>query len=315
MRTYTKKPLTYEEQLSLLLERGLIINDIKRAKRYLSVISYYRLSAYFLPYSLYNDRFIVGTTFDDILNLYLFDRELRLFVFDAIERIEVSLRAQMVYQLSLKYRDSHWLDKSVLFKPSKINPKTRKILHVYQETQDIIERNKSSMYPEVFIKHYISTYNKPSNPPSWMSIELLTIGELSRLYSALKNNSDKKGIADFYGLHHNVLSSWLHTLVYVRNICAHHARLWNRDFAIKPDVLLKPKRVWLDEIFNSNNNRCFYFLSLVKYLLISINPNNHFKEKLIALFEKYPTVPIAYMGIPTTDGVNLVDWKKQPVWM
>lgn len=314
MRTYDKKPLTYAEQVSLLQKRGLIVNDIQRAERYLSVISYYRLSAYFIPYCITKDEFVVGSTFDNILDLYLFDRELRIHVFDAIERIEVAIRAQIVNQLSHKYNDSHWQDNIALFKPPKINPRTGNIYHVYQETQEIIQRNKTKRDPQVFIKHYVSKYNKPNNPPSWMCIELLTIGELSRLFSALKKSSDRKEIAAYFGLHHNVFSSWLHTLVYVRNICAHHSRLWNIDFAIKPDVLLKPKHDWIDNIFNSNNHRCFYFLSIVKYLLKSINPNNHFKERLVGLFEKYPTVPIAYMGIPTTDGVNLIDWRQQPIW-
>lgn len=314
MRAYIKKPLTIAEQVGLLQDRGLIVNDIGRAERYLSVISYYRLSAYFIPYCITKDKFVVGSTFDNILDLYLFDRELRLVVFDAIERIEVAIRTQIVNQLSHKYKDSHWQDDISLFKPPFTNPRTGTAQYIYQETQDIIERNKTKKNPQVFIKHYVSTYNKPANPPSWMSIELLTIGELSRLYSALKESSDRKGIAAFFGLHHSVFSSWLHTLVYVRNICAHHGRLWNIDFAIKPEALLKPEHPWLDKIFNSNNHRCFYFLSVLKYLLISINPNNHFKEKLLALFEKYPAVPIAYMGIPTTDGVNLIDWKRQPIW-
>lgn len=313
MRTYKKKPLTYTEQVQLLQKRGLIVNDIHRAERYLSVISYYRLSAYFLPYYGKKDQFVAGTTFDMVLDLYLFDRELRLIVFDAIERIEIAIRTQMIYKLSHKYNDSHWQDNAAIFNPPSINLRTGKTIDVYQETQEIIQKHKSAKHSEVFIKHYVSTYNKPANPPSWMSVELLTIGELSRLYTALKNNSDRQEIADFFGLPHKVFTSWLHTLAYVRNICAHHARLWNRDFAIKPEVIRKPRHPWIDQTFNSNNHRCFYFLSIVKYFLISANPGNHLKERLIALFEEYPSVPIAYLGIPTTNG-TMIDWKLQPIW-
>lgn len=314
MKTYKKKPLTYVQQMQLLQSRGLIIRDSHRAERYLSEISYYRLSAYYLPFCKTKDNFIEGTTFDQVLDLYLFDRELRLIVFDAIERIEVAIRTQVIYQLSHKYKDSHWQDNAAIFDPPYTNTRTGKTTFIYQEIQDIIQKQRTAKHPEVFVKHYISNYNNPPNPPCWMCLELLTIGELSKLYTALKNNGDRQLIADFFGLHHKVFTSWLHTLVYVRNICAHHARLWNREFAIKPDVIKKAKHHWIDPAFNSNSHRCFYFLSIVKYLLISANPGNHFKERLTVLFEKYPNVPLAYLGIPTTDGTNLMDWKHQPLW-
>ena len=147
-----------------------------------------------------------------------------------------------------------------------------------------------------------------------MCIELLTIGELSRLYSALRDNNDKQLIANFFRLPHIVFSSWLHTLVYVRNICAHHCRLWNRDFAIKPLVLKKPKNPWISSLFNKNNHRCFYFLCILKYFLLSANPGNYLKEDLVTLLKKYPYVPIEYMGIPSVEDKKLIDWKTQPLW-
>jgi abortive infection bacteriophage resistance protein len=311
--TYKKKPLTYTEQVQLLKSRGLQIEDVTRAERYLGEISYYRLSAYYIPFCKTKDRFTEGVSFEQILDLYLFDRELRLIIFNAIERIEVAFRAQIIYQLAHKYNDSHWQDNAALFSLPWTNPRTGKTTHIYQETQYIIKYHKSTKYPEVFVKHYISKYNEPSNPPSWMSIELLTIGELSRLYQALINNSDKQVIANFFKLHYTVFESWLHTLVYSRNICAHHCRIWNREFAIKPDVLKKPKLAWIDPVFNTNNHRSFYFLSILKYLLISANPGNHLKNRLNELFDKHPKVPIAYMGIPTIDG-KLIDWNQQPLW-
>ncbi len=129
----------------------------------------------------------------------------------------------------------------------------------------------------------------------------------------MKFNEDKQLIADFFGLHHTVFTSWLHTLTYVRNICAHHARLWNREFAIKPDILLKPKRNWMNSEFNINQ-RTFYFISSLKYLLIAANPNNHLTNKLERLFEKYPEIPIQFMGIPSGENGKILDWRKQNLW-
>jgi abortive infection bacteriophage resistance protein len=314
MKTYKKKPLTFAQQLELWKSRGLQVNDDSRALRYLSQISYYRLSAYALPFQNVKDKFNEGTTFDDILNLYLFDRKLRLMVFDAIERIEITLRTQMTYILGHKYNDSHWQDNASLFTPPYTNPRTGKIIDVYSDTQEIITKSKQAKHPEVFVKHYISKYNSPANPPSWMCVELLTIGEISRLYNALKDKADKKAIADFFNLHPTVFSSWLHTLVYARNICAHHSRLWNREFAIKPEVLLNPRKDWISPAYNSNNHRTFYFLSIIKYMLIACNPGNHFKTKLISLLYKYPGTPIQFMGIPTDSNGVLMDWKNEPIW-
>ncbi len=96
MRTYKKKPLLYTQQIELFKFRGLLIPDEAKAERYLNEISYYRLSAYALPFQKEKDKFDDGTTFQDVIGLYLFDRELRLLVLDAIERIEIAIRSQLI---------------------------------------------------------------------------------------------------------------------------------------------------------------------------------------------------------------------------
>lgn len=316
-KIYNKKPLTYKQQIDLWEKRGLNIPDHKRAEKYFSRISYYRLSAYALPFQEVKDVFNDGTTFDNILNTYLFDRKLRLLILDAIERIEVAIRSQIVYSLAHKYNNSHWQDDSSIFKAPYIlkNKKgVSRTIDVFSDIQKTINYNCTIDKPEVFIKHYLDKYYKPVNPPSWMCIELFTIGDLSRLYKGLKDNADRKQIADFFGLHHTVFQSWFHTLTYVRNICAHHARLWNRDFAIKPELLLKAQNSWMTSSFTNNNNRCFYFICLIKYLLNQANPNNHFKKKLIALINTYPDVPVRFIGVPTDKNGNIIDWQNEPLW-
>ncbi len=314
MKAYKKKPLSYSQQVALWQSRGLVTNDKKRAEKYLSQISYYRLSAYALPFQQQKDQFDADTTFDDVLSLYLFDRELRLLVFDAIERIEVAIRAQMIYTLANKYKDSHWQDNAALFKPPYTNHRTGKTVHVYADTQDFIQKQLHAKHPEVFVKHYRRKYNEPQNPPAWMSIELLTIGQLSRLFTTLKKNKDQQVIADYFKLHRTVFTSWLHTLVYIRNICAHHGRLWNRELAIKPEVIKKPYYPWIDKKFNDNNHRLFYSLSIIKYMLMSCNPGSKFKQKLKAVIGKYPNTPIQFMGIPSLSDKKLINWENEPIW-
>ncbi|MEX2231633.1 MAG: Abi family protein [Cyclobacteriaceae bacterium] len=309
---YLKPPLTYHQQIELLESRGLSIPDHAQAAHYFKHISYYRLSAYALPFQNTKDVFNAGTTFDDLLNLYLFDRELRIIVFDAIERIEVAIRAQIIYQLSHKY-GSHWQDDPTIFVPQYVN-RANIAIDVFADTQKIIQDHCSAKRPEVFIKHYMSRYTLPTTPPSWMSIELLTIGQLSRLYSGLKHNSDKYDIATYFGLHHTLLQSWFHTLTYVRNICAHHSRLWNREFAIQPDIPKKALPLPWISLKHNNNRRCFYSLCILKYLLQTVNPGGHFKQRLLALLQEHPTVPVQFLGIPTDPEGKLINWQTEPLW-
>jgi abortive infection bacteriophage resistance protein len=115
-------------------------------------------------------------------------------------------------------------------------------------------------------------------------------------------------------VHYSVFESWLHTLTYVRNICAHHGRLWNKEFAVEPKKLKSPAAPWVMDLYTLNNKRSFYFLCLLKYLLNIINPPNRLKEKLLALFEKYPQVPIRYMGIPHDKDGKVLNWANEALW-
>jgi len=301
---YSKPPLLYAEQLQLLANRGLMITDAVAAELYLHHISYYRLSAYMLPFQSVKDVFNTGTTFADIIDLYVFDRELRLLALDAIERIEVAVRSQIIYQMAHKY-GAHWQDNATLFKPpAKYSYGTSP--DYYNEVQQIIAEHCRGRNPEVFIDHYKNKYTSPPTPPSWMSIELLSIGQLSRLYKGLRMNADKKELADYFGLHYTVFESWLHTLTYCRNICAHHARLWNRDFAIQPELLMKPRLPWITPGYN-NNKRSYYFLCILKYFLLTVNPQGHFHEKTEQLLQTHPNVPSRFMGFTK-------DWQNEPLW-
>jgi abortive infection bacteriophage resistance protein len=218
----------------------------------------------------------------------------------------------MIYTMAIFYNDSHWQDNKGLFITPYYN-KIGRLIDPYQDLQAIISKAKTARTPEVFIKHYINSYDSPSNPPAWMCFELLTIGELSHIYRGLAHNHDKKRIADFFDLHPTVFTSWLHTLTYVRNICAHHSRLWNRDLAIEPEKILKPKGKWLAPAFE-NNKRVFYFLSTLKYLLERANPGNSMTQKIVALFEKYPTIPVRFLGIPSDAKGNMLNWQDEPIW-
>ena len=246
-----------------------------------------------------------------VYNLYVFDRKLRLLVFDAIERLEVAIRTQIIYQLSHKY-GSHWQDdKNIFNSPETITLRDgRKVVKdVYVDIQRHIKEQLNNNKAEEFIQHYCRKYDSPENPPSWMSVEVMYFNHLSRICTELKNRSDKTEIAKYFFLPPDIFCSWLHTINYVRNICAHHARLWNRGLDITPKVLKFSRvRVWISKPDTVETSRIYYFLCMLNYLLQTINPTSTFKQRLKALLEEYSEiVSTDAMGFPH-------DWVNEKIW-
>ena len=296
---YNKPPLSVPDQISLLESRGLSFPDKARAEHYLSNISYYRLRAYMMPFQTPNESnhtFAEGTTFDNVLNLYLLDRELRILIFDAIERLEVALRCQIIHQFALAH-GAHWYeDPSLYWNNYYYSTHLSKLDH---------EMERSN---EVFIKHYYNKYTSPQRPPAWMSLEVATMGLLSNIFRSLKNTSEKKAIAHHFQLGYpKILESWMHSISYVRYICAHHSRLWNRTLTIKPKLPHVTRQPWLNSNAAIADNKFYAILCCIFYLLKVINPTTSFKDKLQSLLAEYPDTDISKMGLTP-------DWEFEPLW-
>lgn len=316
MEQYNKPPLTYTEQVHLLKSRGLLFDDEKRAERHLANISYYRLSAYMLPYKksangIILDDFKNNTTWGMIYDLYVFDRKLRLLVFDAIERLEIAIRTQIIYQLSHKY-GAHWQDNTAVFSPPKtitLKDGIQVTIDVYAEIQKHIKEQLRNNKAEVFIQHYRSKYHVPQNPPSWMSVEIMYFNHLSRICGGLRQRADVNGISSYFGMPPQTFCSWLHTINYVRNICAHHARLWNRDMNIVPEKLSFSKTLqWISDPDSVKRSKVYYFLCMLNYLLQTANPTSPFKRRLIELLTEYENlVSLNAMGFSS-------GWKDEKMW-
>lgn len=136
-------------------------------------------------------------------------------------------------------------------------------------------------------------------------MEVTSFGTLSMLYKGLKNGRSKRALANYYGLSDTVMESWLHAIVYVRNICAHHSRLWNKNLRIRP---LVPRHTTHPFLSNpTHNNRTFYVLSIILYLLKTVNPQNTLAERVRLLLDKYPSVDYVAMGFPH-------NWEQEPLW-
>ena len=306
MQVYNKKPLTIEQQISKLENRGLGFNDKALAANFLSNISYYRLRAYTYPFQDNtdpdNDHCFIrkNVFFKDIIDLYCFDRRLRSLVFNALEKIEVAARTKIIYTYSIATNDSHWY----------INPD-------HFENEDDYEKIEAEMANDIdrsnedFIKHYDNKYDEPEFPPSWMGLEVVSFGLLSKLYELLKKSDSKKEIAYQFGLCDiKIMENWFHAFANLRNCCAHHSRIWNRRFMVHIKMPYNTKQSFMDRdtIRGIKQNKLFALLSAIKYISDIISPDNSFKQNLIQLIN---------------DGVNLLNlkdmgfpdnWKYLSVW-
>lgn len=292
---YTKPALTITQQIAQLRARGMDIGDVPLAEHYLSQINYYRLSAYWLPFESNHatHAFQPGTRFEQVLDLYIFDRELRLLVLDAIERVEIAIRTQLSYQLGHRYGTHPHLNPA-LFKQTWNHAK-----YVGQLQQDAYDSK------EAFIQHLLAKYAEPL-PPIWAAVEIMTLGQLSKWYANLQSGADRNLVAHVYDCDEINLVSFLHHLSTVRNLCAHHSRLWNRDF-IFTFKLPRQRPPALLSSFNHNEPRRIHnTLVMLVYLMNQIAPGHHWRQRLLDMLNRHHIDP-ARMGFP-------IDWKTRTIW-
>ncbi|OGF54087.1 MAG: hypothetical protein A2452_13590 [Candidatus Firestonebacteria bacterium RIFOXYC2_FULL_39_67] len=227
---YNKTPLTFEAQADLLSRRGLIAEKTVLIDR-LKNVNYYRLSGYLYPYRNDDHNFKPGTTLEKIWRHYTFDRRLRLIVMDAIERVEVSLRAQLIYGLA---------HSTGAFGYTEIKSLPQLKLDAYMRWAGEVKHEIDRSH-ETFVKHFKAKYGDTHEYLSlWMTGEIISFGCTLTMYRGASIDI-KKRIAEYYGISDNVLTSWLQTINVIRNICAHHSRLWNRELGVKPYIPRKNK--------------------------------------------------------------------------
>lgn len=295
---YSKPALSIADQIKLLESRNLKIADANRAGKYLSNISYYRLSGYMYPFKdLATGNFVGEITFEEIIDLYLFDRALRLLIFDAIETIEITFRTQLIYQPSTS-GGAFWFEDAANFEDA-----ARHAEHLRQLDEEV-KRSSS----EVFIQHFFSKYDEEETPPAWITFELLSLGLLSKFYQNMRSSlRAKKDIARHFGVSQPVVfQSWIRSITYVRNICAHHSRLWNRILTNKPIIPHTPPAVWISDVA-PNNDKIYYFLCCLTYMLRTIQPKTTFPQRLKELFANHPSVSKSAMGFPE-------NWESEKFW-
>ena len=256
MKTNFIKPYSSPEQIVQILKtRGMLMEDEQKVENYLMNIGYHRLSAYIYPFykNPKEDLLLkVGTTFKQALTLYRFDKKLRILLFNEIEKIEVAIRSILANVGCQELNDKYWITKPEYFANA----------DKFNQTLAVIEKELASSkedYIEDFRHNYVESY-----PPAWMITEVLSFGNLNYIYSNIASNKLMKRIAGYFGLKPQVFTSWLTVLANIRNMCCHHARIWNRDFMLNPAEPRKMSNTWIDTS-KIDKKRIFYRLCIIRY--------------------------------------------------
>lgn len=276
-----KPAMTIDEQIQNLKSLGLIIDDEEYAKEFLNDVSYFRLiKAYNIGLKEKNSNYKNKITFENLVELYLFNANFRQVLFTQIERIEVNLRCRIGNHFSYKYGVLGYENPDNF-----LNPHYHKIF--LEEIKEVIKRNRSSP----FVKNFENNY-EDGKLPLYALVELFSFGMLSKFYKNMKNE-DKKAIAQIYEIGYTYLESWFESIAFVRNICAHYGRLYN----IRLNKTPKLYKEYSEQ--NIGNNRIYSTLLCIKKLVPNDDHWNEFVNTISFLFNKYSHVNKKLMGFPS----------------
>lgn len=302
--TFNKPALSVSQQIAKLESRGLIVNDKSLAEEALRNLNYYRLSGYWMYFEDCRNphHFKKDAKFEDILELYNFEKELRSAIFEGISRFEVSLRTQFSHQIGMKY-GSH----------SYLLPEYSKNFADWLDNMKKIQA-EAGRSKEIFIKHYKDKYEE-SFPPIWVICEIFSFGTLSCWYKNLKEVSSgntncpgnaKDDIAAFYNIPSVILESWIHSLTVLRNHCAHQSRIILKQISIQP---MKPKsnKISISKLWSSQTNCIYNLILILIYLNDQINVPSNWKNNFIEFLKTNKKKCIEFLNFPNK-------WEKDSFW-
>lgn len=295
---YTKGWRSIPEQLEKLKRGGLIIADEAEAASFLRHLNYYRFSGYGLAFEQSRHVFVPGTTFEQLRDAYEFDRALRDLVYESMEVIELDIRTTVAYTFGESYGAFGHTETANFYK---------QFDHKQWHGQLRSETKRSS---ERFVEHFKNIYQEFPNLPIWAVTEIMSFGTLSRMIEGMEKK-DIKRVATHYKLQPLTFLSCLHHLVYIRNLCAHHARLWDRQWAIKPT--LPPGKLWSPPLL-PNNDRLFASLLLQNAFMQHCTAEQPFvqnwQKRIEALIEsRLPCCPDPLQRMGLTK-----NWAEHPIW-
>jgi abortive infection bacteriophage resistance protein len=314
---YAKPYLTIPRQIALLESRGMRCRDHDAAASALRRYGYYRLSGYWYPFRHFDsasggvlETFKPGTCIEHAIALAAFDKKLRLLVLDALEQIEVALRVDVALIIghhdALAHREARFLHPTFASRPNLATGQTphQEWLARHDKT---IDRSH-----EDFVQNYKSKYSTPL--PIWMAIELWDFGLLSR-FIGLMTVPDRQNLAARYAIADwRLLESWVRSLGQIRNVAAHHSRLWNRALInlSTPKMPQAGTMAGLDHLHQNSfaQKRLYVVAAVIQHFIQQIELGSAWADSLSTLFATFPVLPDVEVG----DTGFPQDWQKQPLW-
>lgn len=238
-------------------------------------------------------RYKTGCTLQDALNLYRFDKKLRLLLFNEIEKVEIALRSALANIVAEATGNIFWMTDASMFANA----------DKFKRTMALVDKELNNS-KEDFIQHFKGKYSD-AYPPAWILIEILPLGVVTRIYENLADNSLRKKVAARFSLPVPVFISWMTIITLTRNSCCHHARVWNKENPISPMIAKKLKGKWL--VSQIPPTRIFYNICIIKWFIDIVSPNNDMKGHLQQLLADFPMIDVRAMGFPT-------NWQDEPLW-
>lgn len=296
---YEKPPLATDQMIQKLNERKMVVGDVARAREILDSVNYYRLATYWHEHRITTDTgghvFRPGTSLEQVFRTYEFDGELRALVFRSIEIFEVSLRKRLASHLALEYEPF-----------AHLNPTLMKDRRQWADTVSRIHSEYVASNEE-FARHHREKYGEHYLPPIWVTVELMTLGGLRHLFQNWAHRPDRQAIARLYGMDCAVFESLLQHLEMVRNICAHHSRLWNRNFTKIPKL---PRNLQAQTPAGFNRDpeslpKIYNTLVLLDYVDEFVSKNQRLLSSVGQLLDAYPSVDPKQMGFPKMQSAAL----------
>ncbi len=276
-----EKPwLSYDDQLSLLRRRGLIVSDPDEALSWLKRCGYYRLSGYLFPFrNEGSDGFLKGASFEHLKQLYAFDQQLRILSLEAIEKIEVSIRAIIAYKLG-KIDPLAYSNMNIIL-PKYLPPSSEDWINWQQKNMRNIKKSK-----EECILHYKKNYEAI---PIWVCCQVWDFGSTSYLYKMLRLAHQNEIASELGLIEGKDFSTWLSTINYYRNLCAHQQRLWNANLLSQPGFeRVKSNEEWCKGLTPHQQGRCFIALCIIYRILVKLFPDYSWGNRVKELFLNFP---------------------------
>lgn len=304
---YNSPPQSIEQLATFLLSKGMVIEDIKTAKENLTNIGYFRFKKFSTKFQIKGDTddysFSNNTYFEEIIDNYSFDSQLRIIIFEAIANIEIAYKSVLNYTMTLR-SGCHWYLDPTVFKPefsqnSDENSQSGYDKFLFKLTKECAESS------DRFVQKYKFNYSEPELPPSWIVLDIISFGMSSHIYQNILSTDARNEISAMFKINQKFFETWLISLSYIRNQCAHHQKIIEKKVMYPPRMPQRSTNKFIEE--EGNDGSLYNVLCVIRNCLRNIKSNSFFKDSLIDLINCNEQIDLKLLGFPD-------NWRNEEIW-